>query len=325
MEAEGTLNLSIYKMNKVDGISPHGIDDVDLKKILTKLSSGRERRPRKCRKVESRGLNAILSKLPPPFPVKRLYLSGNERIGDAGMDHLHLLPESVYELSFPRCGITAKGIKKLCGFLETRETITMDMISLVNNPMGDEGLMHIADMLRANTSVSYMLLGVGELNGIGPKGVEYLFNSLSINNKTLRSLTFVGEHATSDEMVQAFCQGLANNRTLTYFRLNDDPPSSVGMGYIKECLRNRNNVHLITFVPFKPIKINDPPEKNQCEVSYLLTLNRLNRKIIKDKDATLSDWLKCVIRTSKFERVDFSFFFLRNNPELCMHSQSAPV
>ncbi len=70
-----------------------------------------------------RGINAILSKRPPPVPVKELILSWNERIGDAGMDHLHLLPESVNSLGFTRCGITANGIKTLCGFVETRETI----------------------------------------------------------------------------------------------------------------------------------------------------------------------------------------------------------
>ena len=45
MQEEGNLDLSIYEMNKVDGISWHGIDDVDLKKILSKLSIGRERHP----------------------------------------------------------------------------------------------------------------------------------------------------------------------------------------------------------------------------------------------------------------------------------------
>jgi hypothetical protein len=131
-----------------------------------------------------RGINAILSKRPPPVPVKELILSWNERIGDAGMDHLHLLPESVNSLGFTRCGITANGIKTLCGFVETRETI--NGISLDSNRFGDEGLMHIADMLRMNTSVRYILLGVGEPDGI------YLFNSLAIN-KTFGFLCFMGQ------------------------------------------------------------------------------------------------------------------------------------
>lgn len=119
-----------------------------------------------------RGINAILSKRPPPVPVKELILSWNERIGDAGMDHLHLLPESVNSLGFTRCGITANGIKTLCGFVETRETI--NSISLDSNRFGDQGLVHIADMLRMNTSVRYILLVVGE-----PEVYTFLIHWLS--------------------------------------------------------------------------------------------------------------------------------------------------
>jgi hypothetical protein len=158
--------------------------------------------------VETRGINAIFSKRPPPVPVKELILSWNERIGDAGMDHLHLLPESVNSLGFTRCGITANGIKTLCGFVETRETI--NSISLDSNRFGDQGLVHIADMLRMNTSVRYILLGVGEPDG------TYLFNINSLTiNKTFGFLRFMGQQTTTDEMVQAFCQGLEKNRFLT--------------------------------------------------------------------------------------------------------------
>ena len=325
LDEEGSLNLSIYEINKVEGISEHGLNAVDLKKILTKLSSGRERRSRKCRKVENRGLNAILSELPPPFPLKRLYLSGNERIGDDGMDHLHLIPESVTELIVPICGITAKGIKTLCDFLGTRQTI--EKLYLCGNDFGDEGALHIANMLRVNDSLRFISLGC---NAIGQAGFEYISSALGVN-ETLHGMEWCmrdvedDDGVVPDETVQAFCEGLSQNRGLDSVNLMvnpdvDAPFTSVGLEHFKECLRS--NLRLTNFYPFKKIKRKAPPEKTPCEVSFLLTLNNVNRKIIRDPDATLSDWLECLIRTSKAERVDFSFFFLRNKPELCMLSRA---
>lgn len=43
-------------------------------------------------------------------------------------------------------------------------------------------------------------------------------------------------------------------------------------------------------------------------VRYLTST--LNNLIFKHPDATSSDWLKCVLNASEYERVDFYFFFL---------------
>jgi len=77
-------------------------NDKDFKRVLTKLSSDarRERRPpRKCQRLD--GVNAILVMLPPPVPVHSLNFVGNSKIGDAGMAHIHLVPDSVSFRDFP--------------------------------------------------------------------------------------------------------------------------------------------------------------------------------------------------------------------------------
>lgn len=233
------------------------------------------------------------------------------------MDHLHLMPKSIHRLCISGCGITAKGIEKLCSFVKSRENVTV--LLLHDNPIGDEGVKHMADMLRTNASLEQIIFGDREVGGsIGPKGIEYLFKALAVN-KSIQHLSFFGAQHESDEMVQAFCQGLAKNRFLKRFRLNAIPRtrlSPVQREYFKECLRS--NLDLIYFYPIKEIRKDDPPEMNQCEASFLLTLNNLNRKIIRDPDATLLDWLECVMDASEYERIDFSYYFLRNKPELCM-------
>jgi hypothetical protein len=258
-----------------------------------------------------RGINAILSKRPPPVPVKELILSWNERIGDAGMDHLHLLPESVStcSLGFTRCGITANGIKTLCGFAETRETV--NDISLVFNPFGDEGLIHIADMLRMNTSVRYILLGVGEPDGI------CLFNITSLAiNKTFGFLRFMGQQATTDEMVQAFCQGLEKNRFLTSWL-----SSNLGWTRILQCLRN--NLYLKAFVPFELIKEKDPRIKINVKVHTSW------RSVISIEGISETQTRPCQIGWNASlgiprPRARRLFLFLSSkysNPKLCMHSR----
>jgi hypothetical protein len=69
------------------------------------------KRPRICQRVEptrTSGLDATLEKLPPPVPTTKLIISVNQQIGDAGMAHLHLMPESITVFGVVTCGLTSR-------------------------------------------------------------------------------------------------------------------------------------------------------------------------------------------------------------------------
>jgi hypothetical protein len=239
------------------------------------------------------------------------------------MAHLHLLPASVTRFFVANCGITAEGTRVLCKFLESNQTITL--LWPIDNLIGDEGAMHIANMLLVNTSLRELCLGNSSdasMSTLSPKFVEYIAEAPA-TNKTLYKIIFRFTNMLNDDAIKALCQGLAANRGLedmSLYGLGKREFTPAGLMHIQECLQS--NVYFLKELhPFNDVKRDESPVDNQSEISFLLTLNNLNRKIVRDKNATLSDWLGCIIKTSEYERVDFSYFFLRNKPELCMHSR----
>jgi len=99
-----------HKRNEKVWLGFKNLDDKDLKAVLLKCNGSRrhEQRPRKCRRMGStNNVARILSTL----PVKVTYFNvvGNRGIGDAGTDHLHLLPPTVQDLDLSKCGITLRG------------------------------------------------------------------------------------------------------------------------------------------------------------------------------------------------------------------------
>lgn len=298
-------------------------DAKDFQRVLLKLTRPyQERRPRKYQRLD--GVSAILAKLPPPVPVYNLDFGGNDNIGDAGMAYIHLLPETVEVFDLSDCGLSSKGIKLLCEFLETNTSIAH--LSLLCNDFGDEGAEHVADMLCTNRSIRELHISFCL---VGPRGLGSIFDALTTNDvlRKLSCLDNVDENI-SDEHVANICRGLAVNRSvesvslMAFAGIERTGMTNDAILHLETCLRS--NVYLRDFKPFMPFGTKDssgfssPDEK----VRYWLTLNRLNRKVIKDNYASLSDWLEAVVRSSEYERVDFSYFFLRNKPELCLLPQT---
>lgn len=284
----------------------------------------RPRRERGCNATKKRrldGINAILAKLPPPVPVRDLCLFDNVEIGDAGMAHIHLLPASVKVLNLGHCNLTHKGIKLLCEHLKTNESISELLI--FGNSIGEEGAKHLASMFRVNKTIRTLFLGRTHL---GPEGFAFLTEGLALND-TLKTLLLHCDESIRDAHIRNLFQGLKANQGVTALCLGGMTLTHVtsdGMRSIVECLRVN---HYLTSIfgdhrsPFhKEGPVDDPAWP---EVHYLLVLNARNRKIVADENATLSDWLDCVIDCSGEEDVGYSFFFLRSKPELCMHSQPA--
>jgi hypothetical protein len=129
------------------------LNDEDFRQILIGLSNPyrREQPPRKCKRqrCEQGLVREILANL--PTNVSGLGVAYNDGIGDAGMMHLHLIPESITELNLNLCGLTPLGIKKLCEFLKSNKTIKR--LDIRSNQMGNEGFKDVADMLKVNNTV----------------------------------------------------------------------------------------------------------------------------------------------------------------------------
>jgi hypothetical protein len=280
------------------------IDCRDLERILRKLAAKRQRR---------RGtFNRILPKLPPRESVRVLNLAFNRQIGDAGMVYLHLLPESVQTLNLSHCGITSNGIKTLCEYLKTNTSITR--LFIWGNRVGDEGAKHIADMLRVNKSLRELSV---EPSAMGRKGFSYFADALTVNH-TLRTLPLGSDYDIEDEQVCDFCQGLMANRGIETLTLR--PPIPIPPDSIHHFVHLLRSNHVLkTIIPKGPHHWGS----SWSEMSFFLELNKLNRKIRHDEEATLSDWLDCVIQAANMhDDAGYSYYFLRNKPELCMYNQS---
>jgi len=127
--------------------------------------------------------------------------------------------------------------------------------------------------------------------------------------------------------IRILFQGLAANRGVECVDLQGIALTQMGIGHIETCLED--NFYLKrSFHSLQPenLKKIDSPYWSPYEsksIAALLALNSLNRKLVKDEDASLSGWLESVIKSSENESVDLSYFLLRNKPELCMHSHAA--
>jgi hypothetical protein len=223
------------------------------------------------------------------------------------------MPDSVTRLNLGNCGLTSEGIKLLCEHIKTNTSIT-DLF-VWGNKFGDKGAKYIADMLRVNKSLP--LLNITR-SAIGPRGFEYLASALTVNN-TLRSLPLHSDPDIGDEHIWNLCRGLKDNHGLEALSFEHSPGlSSEGIGHIVDCLRS--NHYLTAIAPVGPHYWREA----WPEMYFFLELNKLNRKIVKDEEAPLSDWLDSVIQAAnKHNDVGYSYFFLRNKPELCMHAHNA--
>jgi Leucine Rich repeat len=159
------------------------LTDKDLTAILLKLSCSttrRERRPRKCRRLE--GVAEILNQLPPPSPLVSFNVVGNAAIGDAGMKHLPLIPHSVTSLDVSDCGLTPRGVETLCDYMTSNSQIVR--LGMWGNDIGDEGAKYIAAMLQENKTLQILYAGH---SSIGLEGHRSIAKALW-ENDTLRDI-----------------------------------------------------------------------------------------------------------------------------------------
>lgn len=299
-----------------NGILLAGFKDMneeDFKKILLKLAPQGEPRPPTCRKRKL-DFSDLYAMLPPPVPMTYLNFVGNTNIGNDGMAHLHLIPETVVNLDLSQCGLISSGVERLCEFLSTNTFITR--MCMWGNTVGDEGAKHIADMLRVNTTIQNLCIMDCK---IGVQGFQHLSEALAVNT-TLRILDIGLDPNINDNHFESLCPGLKVNRGLTTLNISSTNVTFYSVMYLIRILRH--NFYLEKVVVSHHTSARSGTLWNRA--LYLMKLNQCNRKIVESEDATLSDWLESVIRGSQEDLLDFSYFFLRHKPELCMYSRSEP-
>jgi len=190
---------------------------------------------------------------------------------------------------------------------------------LWDNVIGDEGAKYVADMLRVNTSLRELCLSYGQ---IGHVGFEHLSDALAVNT-TLRILDVGGDITIYDKHLRKLCPGLRVNGGLETLDVRRTNITNEGVKCIEEVLCD--NFYLKKVALSQPdddeAYIDMVPGTSWSRVLRLLKLNQYNRKIVKDEEAILSDWLESVIQGSQNQQLDFSYFFLRNKPELCRYYQ----
>ena len=287
------------------------LDDKAFKSILTKMSTPvRIPRPRKCRRLNEFG--EILSML--PKEVKYFNVVGNKRIGDAGTEHLHLLPDCVEDLDMSDCGLTVRGIQNICEFMKTNTSITR--LIMWGNTIGNEGAQYVADMLLVNKTLRILCIMGSK---IGPDGFDHISRGLA-HNATLQTIFLGNDQKVGDEHVQRLCPGLAVNRGLETLDLGGAGVTNKGLEPIEVALRT--NYHL------KNIRLNQPmneadyiklgPGTTWRKMCSWMALNDLNRKVLLRKDdVSVSEWHGILLNCHKARNTNAVFYLLRCKPDLC--------
>lgn len=298
---KGFVNLGFQKL-----------DDKDFKAILKKMATPcRARRPRKCRRLGDTGVGYILSML--PNEVTYFNVVGNKEIGDAGSEHLHLLPATVKDLDLADCGMTAKGIKNVCEFMKTNTSVTR--LILWGNVIGNEGAEYIADMLCVNKTLQILCIMGSK---IGPDGFSHISRGLASNSSLVK--IFLGnDQKVGDEHVRRLCPGLTLNKGLETLDLGGAAITNKGLAPIEVALRE--NCHLTNIRLHQPINDADHiqlgPGTYWRNICSWMTLNGFNRKVFLRDDVPLAEWHESLVKCSEAKNLNAIFFFLQGKPELC--------
>jgi len=294
---KGIVDLSKFVEN---------IDDDDFKRILEKIAARwRDARPRKfllVSRFSTVGVYEILAMLPIPIDVVAFNVRGHKQIGDAGMEHLHLLTSSsLRELNLTGCGITFRGAKRICEYMERNTSVRT--LAMEKNWIGDEGAKYVGDMLCVNKTLAELWIAD---NKLGPDAFGHISRGLA-HYSTLQTLLLDANNKPCEEHIQRLCPGLAANRGLVFLYLGCCLENTqTGFESLESVLKNNFHLTMITLPCVS------------YEIRVWLDLNKIGREIVfRGQEADLSEWHKVLLRCREAEFVTNAFYyFLRYKPEL---------
>lgn len=189
-------------------------------------------------------------------------------------------------------------------------------MNMWGNAIGDEGAKYIGDMLRVNKTLRILCINPERETPIGPVGFSHLSDGLT-HNDTLRKLSVASCDDVGDEHVRNLCPGLILNRGLETLDLSLTNITETGVGYFLQCMQD--NVHLKVISMGQPVNLEDiidiGSKSTWNKLTYWLTLNTLNRKLIRDENLNLADWTNAVIHSWAAGNLDAIYLFVRTKPE----------
>ena len=298
-------------------LQSQNLNEKDFKAILMKLNT--TPRPRKCRRLEGlaailaqcrrlEGLAAILAQLPPAQSTEELALIDNPTLGDAGMKHLHLIPESVKDLVLLKCGLTPAGVGAVCDFMSTNRSIIL--LNLAMNNIGVAGAKHISEMLKVNKTLRVLCVTRGQ---IGVEGFSLLANALKINHTLQRLLVGLSQDF-DDAHLLALIPGLVLNQSVKMLDFIRTNVTETGWQEILSLLKH-GNVHLVRIDTDGFPNI---PTSLKHEIKWWLEFNICGRRVMHNKDSSPSDWFRALVKMNSHDEfgVDFSYELLRAKPHL---------
>lgn len=323
-----------------------GLDHNDLKYILTKLHTPKEERtrPSKLPRLDENALDAQVARLSSSSKIWKLNFVGNKGIGDEGMKHLHLIPDSVRDLDLSDCNLSPKGVKTLCQFLERNKTITR--MALWGNRINNDAARAIGTMLATNDTLQELhaqpvsrwsrdddgsvLPTRDEEDDMTDMAVTWICRGLSAN-RTLRHFSF-GHQISSDEVECRWASLFA------LFMPTDSPIEVLEIGL---CLREfpspgtqmKDDMDMTHILWVDYLKQNEnlrmiggDVARTSRDVRYFLELNSVHaRRIAAESNSPCEDWLEAVAtctannisRQYEDDSVDAIYYLVRNKPEMC--------
>jgi hypothetical protein len=292
-----------------------GLDDMDLKRILLKLASGRERRPRKCQRLD--GVQAHISRLSSSTKIWKINLVGNKAIGDEGTTRLHLISDTLRDLDLSHCNLTLEGIKNVCKYLEMNTTITRMVMG--GNEMDDEAAELVGKMLAINTTLEEIVIYPGENHVISHTGCFHLCSGL-LHNKTLRTICLNQDDS---------CRITHEGKSLI-FALLCEWNTTIECVSIGSCLGSASaSFSAQVYEQWrKTLLYNESLKSLHCgavsdrHVRYWLDLNSCNaRKIVRNQNDY--EWIEAVVQAAEDNNRNAIYFFVRNRPEICFCRRGA--
>lgn len=237
--------------------------------------------------------------------VWKVNLAGNRNLGDGVTDYLHLLPDTICDLDLSYCGLSTKGVRNVCKFMESNRTITR--LVLWGNIIDDRGAIYIRDMLKRNSSLQDFCCYNDP--PISTKRKILIADSLECNS-TLRMLALddctgappsaavyskfrsVLERAGSDSAIE----------TLKIGAINRDPNSHKWEETVRRCDKLCHFGSNSSRLAYNP------------KFMYWRDLNIHNARRI-TREGNDEDFLLAVEKAANDQKINVMYYLLRNNVE----------
>ena len=312
----------------------------DVKRILTELSSRsppREHRPRKCRRLE--GVALIMNQIhamPRPTHLKCLSFAGNP-IGDAAMDHIRMIPDTVTDLNLADCRLSPKGVTSLAEYLKTNKSVTQ--LKLGGNNAGLEGARALAEMLQVNKNLRALSIRNCK---IGPGGFAFIGMGI-LNNDSLKELDISRQKDFSvegDEYLQSFGEMatmitpngdfcvltlavcLNPRQSLEKIDVSDLGATDRTADALAKYMKDNESLQEIELGVKKSVSLDYG--KPWSLVCHRLAENRLKRNLVNKVGASDREWMDNLIEYSSHEMgLHGLYFILTNKPDLCRRQRVA--